>query len=294
MDVRLYSGSENFEHSSQFHSAPHLIIFYKYKSYTTKMPRLSRQAKAAAARTRSPNSNRFIDLKKVAENDEYYDMDDDDPQFFHDIGEDEEADIIEDEIQEDEAVLSDEFLNQLRNWRPTGWNSNVRGAGTSRRTHFRNKRKAEDIVISAKSCSTMELYYTPRSNSDSSTAPTASLANTLPLTQSSSNASESIVPAADALSTSLLTSSSSKSATPAIQPPSENMDDDDIFGIVDQCNLFGDDNETDVRGHEGGIRHAHTAQSAIDNLLKNGLQKSFMKLDLASYFILNIIASLTL
>jgi hypothetical protein len=135
MDVLLYSGSENFEHSSQFHSAPHLIIFYKYKSYTTKMPRLSRQAKAAAARTRSPNSNRFIDLKKVAENDEYYDMDDDDPQFFHDIGEDEEADIIEDEIQEDEAVLSDEFLNQLRNWRPTGWNSNVRGAGTSRRTH---------------------------------------------------------------------------------------------------------------------------------------------------------------
>lgn len=145
------------------------------------MPRLSRQAKAAAARTRSPNSNRFV----VAEDDEYFDIDDDHPDFFYDIGEDEEGEVVQDDFQEAEPVISDEFLTKLRNWRPTGWNSNVRGAGTSRRTHFRNKRKAEDIVISARNCSTMESFYAQRIDSDNSTAAAASLVSILPATEAS-------------------------------------------------------------------------------------------------------------
>jgi hypothetical protein len=91
------------------------------------MPRLSRQAKAAAARVRSPTSRRFVDFRKVVEDDEYFDIDDDDPRFFVEIGEDDEMDVTEDQLLEDEPILSDEFLSQLRNWRPTGWNSNVRG-----------------------------------------------------------------------------------------------------------------------------------------------------------------------
>ena len=74
------------------------------------MPRLSRQAKAAAARSRCPNSNRFTNLRKVEENDEYYNTDDDDPQFFYEIGEDEESDIT---TEEDEAYVSERFLTKL-------------------------------------------------------------------------------------------------------------------------------------------------------------------------------------
>lgn len=54
-----------------------------------------------------------------------------------------------------------------------------------------------------------------------------------------------------------------------IQPPLRNLDDDDIFGVFDQYNLFGDDNDFDIGGHQVEVPHVHSPQSAIENLLKN-------------------------
>jgi hypothetical protein len=46
-------------------------------------------------------------LKNIEDNDdEYYDIDDDDPRFFYEIGVDEELDIIGHQIEEDIPVIT--------------------------------------------------------------------------------------------------------------------------------------------------------------------------------------------
>ena len=116
------------------------------------MPARSRQAKAAASRVRCPTTNRFAADKKAPvpvdeADDEYYHIDGD----FHEIGEDEEEDVVA----------------RLRNWRPTGWNINVRGAGTSKSTHFRNKKKNADTALAAQKCQAIELFFALQSSSSS-------------------------------------------------------------------------------------------------------------------------------
>ena len=157
------------------------------------MPAKSRQAKAAASRVRCPTTNRFAGDKKVPApvgqaDDEYHDIDGD----FHEIGEDEEEDIVERTLDETQPDLSSEFMARQRNWRPAGSNTNIRGAGTSSRTHFRNKRKIADTTLAAQKCQAIELFFASPSLSSSTPpveAPSTISQTTNPSASSSSSSS---------------------------------------------------------------------------------------------------------
>jgi hypothetical protein len=74
-----------------------------------------------------------------ANDDEFFDLDDDRWENFRGVGEDEKDDQIYEVESEAIPVLTVEFVSKIKSWRQTRQNSRVRGAGTSLSTYKRTK-----------------------------------------------------------------------------------------------------------------------------------------------------------
>jgi hypothetical protein len=135
-----------------------IIIYNSHRYHHTQyigrefqMPLLSRRRRAVKFIARSSGS-RFV-CKSVEiielEDDEYFDIDDDRISNFKEVGEDIECDEIENVYDEAIPQLTVEFVTKCKSWRKVGQNSGVRGAGTSKSTFTRIKRKALDTATAA-------------------------------------------------------------------------------------------------------------------------------------------------
>ena len=263
------------------------------------MPLLSRRRRAVKSFSRTA-SHRFA--SKTIEGiqlgyDEYIDIDDDRISNFKDIGIDDEIDVVDDVYREAIPVLPSLFVTKCKLWREVGHNTGIRGAGTSKSTIKRQKRKAKETADAAISCKKIIGYLLSETGNTSeaiasdaaymsTTEPSTSLAETsvsdaavtsnLELSQS---ISETVDSDAAVMSTTVLSpavpptcSSDAVSTTlisPAVIPSLNEIDDNkvnddyDFFHILDPYDIFNDEIVEEVVK----VPPKYTMQSAITNLL---------------------------
>ena len=115
------------------------------------MPLLSRRRRAVKSFSRTAYS-RFASKTIELGYDEYVDIDDDRISNFKDVGMDDEIDVVDDVYREAIPVLPSLFVTKCKLWREVGHNTGIRGAGTSKSTIKRQKRKAKETADAAISC----------------------------------------------------------------------------------------------------------------------------------------------
>ena len=228
------------------------------------MPLLSRRRRAVAAMSRSRSSKFQSKAGKVIDfvddlQDEYFDLDDDRLENFRDAGEDVEIDYLEDAANEIIPTPSRDFVSRVKSWREDGNNSGVRGAGTSYRTFKRNKRKLKDTQSAAKTCKSITGFLVPVVNHATQSASVVSAPDEIePTPNEDTTFPSEIISVPDGITPSNIIDE---------DPIDDNVmddnaiddnvidddviddnvidgnviNDDDIFGILDAYNIFGDE-----------------------------------------------------
>ena len=99
----------------------------------------------SAEKARNTRLSKIRALESHAEPEE---PDDEEPESWIEFPDDEEDIINEIEMEIDDVAIQ-AIIRERFNWRDSGHNCNVRGAGTSRSTYFRNLAKSKSLEISA-------------------------------------------------------------------------------------------------------------------------------------------------
>ena len=212
------------------------------------MPLLSRRRRAVKLLSRSSGSrfiSRPVEIVEAGD-DEYSDIDDDRISNFKDVGEDTELDVIEDVRCEPIPQLSVEFVTKCRLWREVGHNSGVRGAGTSKSTFTRTKRKALDTATTALSCQKVTGFW----KSGIATFPESKILRAINHSTPATTSSTSALP---------------PTVDPLVDesPVDPVIDEDHFFHLLDQYDIFNDEKEMEIVV----LPPKFTMKSAIENLL---------------------------
>ena len=228
------------------------------------MPLLSRRRRAVAAMSRSRSCKFQSKAGKVTDfvddlQDEYFDLDDDRLENFRDAGEDVEIDYLEDAANEIIPTPSRDFVSKVKSWREDGNNSGVRGAGTSYRTFKRNKRKLKDTQSAAKTCKSITGFLVPVVNHATQSASVVSAPDEIeptpnedtPFPNEIVSVPDGITPSdiinEDAIDDKFMDDNAIDDNVIDDDVIDDNVVDDnvingdDIFGILDAYNMFGDE-----------------------------------------------------
>ena len=122
------------------------------------MPGTTKHRKKRRLNAENARNTRLSKIRALESHAEPEEPDDEEPESWIEFPDDEEDIINEIEMEIDDVAIQ-AIIRERFNWRDSGHNCNVRGAGTSRSTYFRNLAKSKSLEISAIGTGKITSFY---------------------------------------------------------------------------------------------------------------------------------------